>query len=321
MNLTLVHKLHDYVEVSYRGQPLFRYVYEPATAPGEAPKPYFHPVHTLVGNVVTLARPHDHLWHTGIAMTSAHLSGQNFWGGPTYVRDSGYVWREDQGRIQHEAWVDMWPAATAGPDASAPDQQARSAMRAEDDCIHLAESLAWITRAGEMWIAEERRIVVDDVDPAHACWSLDLAFRLANVRQEALVFGSPTTQGRPAAGYGGLFWRGPRSFQHGTILAADGLSGPEVMGRAAPWLAFIGAHDGTGDTSTILFMDHPSNPRFPTKWFVRNDPYACVSCSFMFDEEYILPAGEALALRYRIVLGHGAWSRARIEDYVARTRG
>jgi hypothetical protein len=64
-------------------------------------------------------------------------------------------------------------------------------------------------------------------------------------------------------------------------------------------------------------MDHPSNPRFPTKWFVRNDPYACVSCSFMFDEEYVLPAGEALALRYRIVLGHGAWSRARIEEYVA----
>ena len=31
----------------------------------------------------------------------------------------------------------------------------------------------------------------------------------------------------------------------------------------------------------------------------------------------VLPPGEALALRYRIVLGHGAWSRARIEDYVA----
>jgi hypothetical protein len=41
----------------------------------------------------------------------------------------------------------------------------------------------------------------------------------------------------------------------------------------------------------------------------------------MFDEEYVLPSGETLALQYRIVLGHGAWSRARIEDYVARTRG
>ena len=42
--------------------------------------------------------------------------------------------------------------------------------------------------------------------------------------------------------------------------------------------------------------------RFPGKWFVRNDPYACVSCSFKFDEEY--------------VLGDGAWPRERIEDYV-----
>jgi hypothetical protein len=42
---------------------------------------------------------------------------------------------------------------------------------------------------------------------------------------------------------------------------------------------------------------------------------------FVFDEEYVLPAGEALALRYRIVPGHDAWSRARKEDDVARTRG
>ena len=52
------------------------------------------------------------------------------------------------------------------------------------------------------------------------------------------------------------------------------------------------------------------------KWFVRNDPYACVSCSFVFDEEYSLEPEEELALDYRVVLGDGAWPRERIEDYV-----
>jgi hypothetical protein len=88
------------------------------------------------------------------------------------------------------------------------------------------------------------------------------------------------------------------------------------MGRTSPWLAYVGLHDGTGRGSTVLFLDSPANVRFPGKWFVRNDPYACVSCSFMFDEEYVLEPNEELALDYRVVLGDGAWPRERIEDYV-----
>jgi hypothetical protein len=90
------------------------------------------------------------------------------------------------------------------------------------------------------------------------------------------------------------------------------------MGQAAVWLAFTGWHDGNEAQSTMLFVDRPSNPRFPNKWFVRNDPYACVSCSFMFDDAYTLPAGEELVLAYLIVLGCGAWSRDMIEEYLAR---
>jgi Methane oxygenase PmoA len=105
----------------------------------------------------------------------------------------------------------------------------------------------------------------------------------------------------------------------GEIMAADGLEGPEVMGRTSPWLAYVGLHDGTGRASTVLFLDSPTNVRFPGKWFVRNDPYACVSLSFMFDEEYSLEPGEGLVLDYRVVFGDGAWPRERIEDYVDGT--
>jgi hypothetical protein len=89
------------------------------------------------------------------------------------------------------------------------------------------------------------------------------------------------------------------------------------MGKSSPWLAFTGSHDGNGDQSTLVFIDQPGNPRYPNKWFVRNDPYACVSCSFMFDESYPLQANEALKLAYRVVIGNGEWSRLQIEEYVA----
>ena len=291
--MRLVHEVGEAVELRSGRDLLFRYVYESGVDPAESPKPHFHPLRTLAGEEVTLFRPHDHPWHTGLAMTSANLSGENFWGGPTFVRDRGYAWLENQGRIRHQDWKEI-----------------------QSDASFMKEHLAWISHDEETWIEEEREISVEEIDPAAEFWSLDLSFRLVNVRERPLIFGSPTTEGRPAAGYGGLFWRGPRSFGGGEILAADGLEGQEVMGQESPWLAYVGLHDGTGRGSTVLFLDSPANVRFPCKWFVRNDPYACVSCSFMFDEAYVLEPGEVLDLDYRVVLVDGAWPRARIEEYV-----
>jgi Methane oxygenase PmoA len=298
MTVRLVHALGDAVELRYGQVLLFRYVYESTVDAAESPKPYFHPLRTLAGEEVTLFRPHDHPWHTGLAMTSAYLSGDNFWGGPTYVRGNGYQWLENQGTIRHDDWIEI-----------------------RGDGPFLKEHLLWISHAGETWIGEEREISVGEIDPEGAYWSLDLSFRLENVAEHPLIFGSPTTEGRPAAGYGGLFWRGPRSFDDGELLAADGLEGSEIMGRNSPWLAYVGLHDGTGRESTVLFLDSPKNARFPGKWFVRNDPYACASCSFMFDKEYVLAPGEELVLDYRVVLGDGRWSRGRIEEYVNGLHG
>jgi Methane oxygenase PmoA len=293
----MTHVLHDRVDLEYDGRPLFRYVYEPDLEARLSPKPFFHPLWTLAGNEVTAIRPHDHPWHHGLAMTMAQLSGQNFWGGPTYVHGSGYVWLEDHGRIAHRAWEEL---------------------RCDADGALLDERLAWVSHTGDDWIDERRRVEVREVDLEGACWRLDLEFRLRNVREEPLAFGSPTTKGRPSAGYGGLFWRGIRSFQGGTILAGGGLEGPEVMGKAAPWLAFVGRHDGGDDRSTLLFLDRPGNPRYPNQWFVRNESFPGASFAFMFDEEYTLDPGQELTLDYATVLANGGWTRREIEAYLDR---
>lgn len=296
MNTRLVHALHDAIELRHAGQLLLRYVYEPAMPAMESPKPYFHPLRTLAGNEVTIYRPHDHVWHKGLQMTCAHLSGQNFWGGPTYVNGQGYVQLDNNGRIRHERWGEL---------------------RCEDDRADLHEELKWISSTGETWIREKRRISVSEINPAGGYWTLDFEFRLDNVRGAPLVFGSPTTQGRPLAGYGGLFWRGPRAFLGGHVLASGGLEGPDIMGRRAPWLAYIGLHDGSAEYSTLLFIDQPGNVSYPNKWFVRNDPFAAVSFAFSFDEEYTLAPDDELTLNYRLVIADGAWSRERIETFVA----
>lgn len=292
---TLTHVHHSHLDLHYGDTKLFRYIYQPDTEQRESPKPYFHPLKTLAGNTVTNHRPYDHVWHPGMTMTMAVLSGQNFWGGPSYVNQQGYVQLPNNGRQDHQRW---------------------ESLRCDEEAISFEEDLNWITLNEEHWLTEKRSISVSEINPDAGYWVLDVGLDLKNMRSEALVFGSPTTEGRPLAGYGGLFWRGPRSFLNGQILAGDDLSGPEVMGQAAPWLAFTGWHDGVYQQSTLLFIDQPGNPRYPNKWFVRNDPFACASFAFSFDEELILETGDSLTFQYRIVIIDGPWSREQVEAYL-----
>jgi hypothetical protein len=296
LDIQLNHLYDNAIEYRVAGCLLFRLVYQPRVPHLESPKPYIHPLSTLRGNCVTIHRPHDHLWHHGLAMTCPELSGQNFWGGPTYVRDEGYRQLANNGAQRHVAW---------------------RAVRLEEGLARLEEALVWVTAGGELWLEEERTWHVARIAPDQGCWELAFATRLSNASGRTLAFGSPTTAGRPAAGYGGLFWRGPRSFTGGRILLADGTEGEEaVMGRRAPWLAYTGAHDGTAERSTLVFIDDPGNPRYPTQWFARNGYGAMASFAFAFDEVYELPAREVLELSYRVIVADGAWSADRIAEAV-----
>jgi hypothetical protein len=161
MKTTLTHKLHDAIEVSYQDQLLFKYIYEAKNPGVESPRPYFHPIRTLAGNEVSLFRPYDHLWHIGLTMCIANLSGENFWGGPTYTREKqGYIQLDNNGRIQHADWQEV----------------------SCDEEVHCIEHLKWITHAGETWLHEERQIVVSEIKPEEGYWNLDLGFRLTNSR-------------------------------------------------------------------------------------------------------------------------------------------
>jgi len=105
---------HGDTEVSARwgDHELFRYVYRPANPQLESPRPYFHPVRTLRGDEVTIYRPHDHVWHKGIALSLPHVGPENFWGGPTF-RAGRYVQLPNDGAMHHESFD---PIADNGTD-------------------------------------------------------------------------------------------------------------------------------------------------------------------------------------------------------------
>jgi hypothetical protein len=191
------------------------YVEEPALDIRLAPRPYLHPVRTLAGVPVTDALCYDHPWHLGASVTMADVDGRNFWGGRTFVRDRGYVWLDDHGRI---VTVDSSPVAGG-----------------------FTARLHWCTAAGDV-VLRERRTVTAGAAP-HG-WRLTFAYALSAPADAAVTLGSPATHGRSGqAGYGGFFWRaapGPAE--------AFGAGSDAPHGTAEPWLAVTVA-----DRYTLVF--------------------------------------------------------------------
>lgn len=289
-----LHEEEASVVVRAGGMEVARYVFAEDAPAFEGPKPYLHPIRALSGAPLTGFRPWDHRWHRGLQMTLTDVSGQNFWGGNTYVHGRGYIPLDNVGRIRH----DRFRALSDGPAAV------------------IREDLTWITASGDAWLSEAREHRFHTLDPSRGLWALDIASTLRNTSQRELVLGSPTTNGRENAGYSGLFLRLTRSFTGGTVVAPDvsgvaaaraGAEADELMGSEAPWLAFSGLHDEIDGGGTVLAFAGRSSGSPAIRWFVRAEPFPVLAPSPTFAETVVLAPGEELALAHRLAFLDRVW--------------
>jgi hypothetical protein len=294
--LTVTHEHGLKIGIGVDDVEIAAYVYGADIPAFEASKPYLHPMRTLSGALVSAYRPHDHRWHKGFQMTWSHVSGQNFWGGNTYVHGQGYTPLDNVGSMRHDSF---------------------DLIELTDDELTVTESLTWVASTGEEWVSERRTLRFHGVDPGRGVWLHDFATEITNIRGEALELGSPTTHGRENAGYTGYFWRGPRGFAGGEIITAGGGGGPQTMGTTeSPWLAYTGKNDEVDGGATIL-VHAGTTSRGTLTWFVRNDPFPAINPSPAFDKEITLGDGESLALRHRVAVADRIWTREEIEGFAA----
>ncbi|MEV4725458.1 PmoA family protein [Micromonospora humida] len=262
-----------------------RYVLRPDLDPKHGPRPYLHPVRTLAGTPVTDALPADHVWHLGASLAVQDVDGTNLWGGRTYVRDTGYTWRDDHGVIAHTHWRER-----------APDR--------------LAHALQWRDRAGGVLLTEHRRLAASPVTPD--AWALDVDYTLTAPAGRAVHLGSPATNGRPGgAGYGGFFWRAVADGEPVTFTAdADGEQA--ANGSAARWVALTAVAPG-GGAYTLVFTGLGLGDR----WFVRTAMYPGVCVAFAFDRPAVVPAGGRRTGRHRVLVADGVRDRAGVTALLA----
>jgi hypothetical protein len=69
-----------------------------------------------------------------------------------------------------------------------------------------------------------------------------------------------------------------------------------IFGQPAEWMDYSGPVPPDGTIEGITYFDHPSNPRYPSKWHVREDGW--MGASFCMDDGFIILAEQPLRLRY-----------------------
>ncbi len=94
----------------------------------------------------------------------------------------------------------------------------------------------------------------------------------------------------------------------GTLVDSEGRTGEaDTFGRPAAWCSFFGRRRGAvgGPVEGITLLTHPTNPWSPCPWFTRNYGFMSPSpFNWLGTGGWRLPAGQAITLRYRVVL-HG----------------
>ncbi|MFD7326465.1 PmoA family protein [Streptomyces sp. NPDC059875] len=256
------------------GRAVARYVLRPELAADHSPRPYLHPVSTLGGVTVTEQLPEDHPHHLGAGVAVPDVAGFNFWGGRTFVRDRGPTELDNHGVQRHEGFK----------------------LRDPDGFV---AELSWA--AGDRVLLREHRTVsatpLDDT-----AWALDLTFSLANTSGEELSVGSPATNGRPGAAYGGFFWRAPLEATAPDVFGADAEGERAVHGARADWVAL------SGRNWTLVFAGATEETR-RDPWFVRATEYPGVGSSLAVDERLVIAAGGTLVRRVVTVVADGRLDR------------
>jgi hypothetical protein len=275
------------VVITVDGKPFTTFFFGP-----DSPKPYFHPLRTASGRVVTRGFPmikddpeeirakyQDHPHHRGLWYAHGYVNGVDFWS-------------EGQGRghIVFQS-LDQMESGKEG---------------------RLTATFQWVTPDGRKLLTETKKVVVSGRTDARI---LDI--------EEALHAGSEAVKmGDTKEGTFALRVAVPLAPQHGgTMVNSEGASSESpIWGKRANWVDYWGQVGGA--TVGVAIFDNPGNPKYPTYWHSR--AYGLHSANPYGEHDYYndktrdgsitIPPDGVLTFRYRVYIHDGDTTAAKLAD-------
>ena len=243
-------------------------------------KPYFHPLALPDGTELTCLRPADHVWHRALWFSWKLINGLNYW-------------EEDK---------------KTGLSAGRTDIVATKTTFKQDGSARIEMELSCHPPDAPPVLREKRVIAVSAPDAGSYRMDWESTFTAAD--KEVKLDRTPLANqpdGKGHGGYAGLSLRMAATTRGWTFTNSEGAAGQEAThGKPARWMDF------SGKTGGVVVLDHPSNSRHPSPWYVAAGiPY--FSPALIFNEPFTLPAGGSLTLRYRVLVHTGAFEKSAVE--------
>jgi hypothetical protein len=268
----------------------------------DVPRPYAYPLIGPGDAPMTRNWPmkdvpdeeHDHPHHRSFWFAHGAVNGQDFWS-----EAKGF------GRIVHQRFSTISSGKHAGI---------------------IREQNNWVAADGTLVCTDERMLKI--FTPASAnerSFDFEITLRATD---KPVTFGD-TKEGSMAIRLAeSMRFKG--KVGHGHIINSVGDRDDSTWGKRADWCDYYGPVNGK--TVGVAMFDHPSNPRHPTWWHVRDyglfaaNPFGRHDFEKLSDRDagnLTIPPGQSITFRYRFYLHEGDEKAARIaekyQDYV-RTR-
>ena len=252
--------------------------------------PYFHPLATSTGQVLSWNSPPDHLWHHGLWFSWKYLNEVNYW---EHNRETG----KPDGRT---GWSNV-------------------CVETHDDwSAEISMTLDYRPAAGGEPVMEEQRSIKISSPQSDGSYRIEWSSIFAAPSADVLLDRTPP-KGQSWGGYAGLSIRFAKDL---TERQASSSAGPITFGDGnrhrsrASAIDYSGLIDG--QSVGVAFLDHPGNPRHPTPWYlIRSPAMGYINAALLNDEPLTLESGKTLTLRYRLVVHLGRWDAEHLQAAVA----
>lgn len=306
-------KSDDRVRVEVDGQLFTEYIFK------GAPKPFFHPVLAADGTELTRNFPvkkdvpgeiRDHPHHRSLWFTHGAVNGVDFWAESDFKK---------HGKIVNDSVE----------------------QSVKDGVGEIRSRNQWVGPDGTVHCTDETTIRVQGDGDARF---LDYEVTLKAPADRPVVFGD-TKEGSMAIRLP-LWMTPPHSYNEqmpdgkrkrvphagtGTIINDAGVKNTPTWGKKSKWVDYHAPKDGK--IYGVAIFDHPSNPRHPTWWHVRDyalfaaNPFGKHDFESLKDQpkagDLTIPAGESVTFRWRFYFHTGDQNAAKVaeryQEYAAGT--
>ena len=261
------------LQVNWNGDPLLAYQY------GSGSMPFWHPISMPGSPILTEDRPADHIHHHGLWLAWKSVNGVNFWEEPpSGAPEQGY------GRIVNKD-LDV--------------------LEVSSSSVEFVSTSSWLDWRDKEIISDLRRTLIHR--PTDRGFVIDLSIELLPTEEDVILDLRRGEPGRGGFYYSGLVIRLNNKMGQGEILDADGnMDIGSIFGKQSRWWGYSGVHQSNGQRYSVVIIDNPANPRYPTTWWVRDRPgYSLLHPSPTYYEPLKIDAGTSVMFQYKVLFYNG----------------